>query len=180
MTAPLATPLASTWMPMGIALLAGAMIPFQAGTNATLGRSLGHPLWATVLSLLLSLLVVLPVLWGMRAPPPVLAGALHGPWWQWIGGVFGVIYITAALILAPRVGTANFIVGVVAGQMLASLLIDQLGLVGLPSRPVTGMRLAGVGLVLAGMAVMQWQPSGVATQADGAASGAASLRNHQR
>ena len=174
MTAPLATPLASTWMPMGIALIAGAMIPFQAGTNATLGRSLGHPLWATALSLLLSLLVVLPVLWWMRAPPPMLAGALHGPWWQWIGGVFGMIYITAALVLAPRVGAANFIVGVVAGQMLASLLIDQMGLVGLPSRPATWMRVAGLGLVLAGMAVMQWQPSAAGAPAD-----AAPLRNHQ-
>lgn len=159
MTTPLATPWAATWIPLGIALLSGAMIPFQAGTNATLGRGLGHPLWATVLSLTISLVVVLPVLWGMRAPAPTLGAGAQGPWWQWIGGIFGVIYITAALVLAPRIGAANFIVGVVAGQMLASLLIDQLGLVGMPVRPATLARVAGVALVLVGMLVMQWQPA---------------------
>ncbi|GAA0846971.1 DMT family transporter [Cupriavidus pauculus] len=159
MSASLATPLASTWIALGIAVLSGAMIPFQAGTNAMLGRGLGHPLWATVVSLAVSLAVVAPVLWAMRAPWPSVAAALHGPWWQWIGGVFGVIYITAALILAPRVGAANFIVGVVAGQMLASLLIDHFGLVGLPARPATLARAAGLGLILLGMLVMQWQPT---------------------
>lgn len=159
MTTSLATPLASTWMAIGIALLSGAMIPFQAGTNAMMGRGLGHPLWATVVSLVVSLVVIVPLLWGMRAPMPNLGAALQGPWWQWIGGVFGVIYITAALILAPRVGAANFIVGVVAGQMLASLLIDHFGLVGLPARPATLVRAVGLGLILLGIVVMQWQPA---------------------
>lgn len=159
MTSPLAASAGSLWMPLGVALLAGAMIPFQAGSNATLGRALGHPLWATVISLVISLVAVVPVLLALRAPPPNLAAAAQGPWWQWIGGLFGVIYITAALWLAPRMGAANFIVGAVAGQLLASMLVDHFGLVGLPARPVTLARLAGVVLVLAGICVMQWQPA---------------------
>ena len=34
-------------VPVLVAIVSGALIPFQAGANATLGRSLGHPLWAT-------------------------------------------------------------------------------------------------------------------------------------
>ncbi|RZI82371.1 MAG: EamA-like transporter family protein, partial [Pseudomonas sp.] len=33
----------SVLLPMLIALLAGAAVPFQAGSNAALGRLLGHP-----------------------------------------------------------------------------------------------------------------------------------------
>ncbi|WP_106762455.1 DMT family transporter [Marinobacter fuscus] len=34
------------------ALLAGAVVPFQAASNALLGRTLGHPLWGSRTSLM--------------------------------------------------------------------------------------------------------------------------------
>ena len=44
-------------IPLLVALLAGAAVPFQAGANAALGRLLGHPLWATLISLAVSVLL---------------------------------------------------------------------------------------------------------------------------
>lgn len=143
-------------IPLLVALLAGAAVPFQAGANAALGRLLGHPLWATLISLAVSVLMVLPALLLMRAPLPRLANLGQAPWWAWLGGVAGVAYITAALILTPRLGAAGFIVCVIAGQVLSSLIIDQWGLMGLPSRPVNGLRIAGVALIIVGMLVVQW------------------------
>ncbi|WP_455893959.1 DMT family transporter [Pseudomonas palmensis] len=143
-------------IPLLVALLAGAAVPFQAGANAALGRLLGHPLWATLISLAVSVLMVLPALLLMRAPLPQLANLGQAPWWAWLGGVAGVAYITAALILTPRLGAAGFIVCVIAGQVLSSLIIDQWGLMGLPSRPVNGLRIAGVALIIVGMLVVQW------------------------
>ena len=102
------------------ALIAGAVVPFQAGANATLGRLLGHPLWATLVSLAVSIAVILPVMAAFRVPIPTIDAASKGPWWIWTGGLAGVIYITAALLLAPRLGAANFMVAVIAGQMIAS------------------------------------------------------------
>lgn len=146
-------------LPLLVALLAGAAVPFQAGSNAALGRLLGHPLWATLISLSVSVLMVLPALLLMRAPAPQLSNLGQAPWWVWFGGVAGVAYITAALILTPRLGAAGFIVCVVAGQVLSSLAIDQWGLMGLPVRPVNGLRVAGVVLIVVGMLVVQWGTS---------------------
>jgi len=143
-------------LPLIIALLAGAAVPFQAGSNAALGRLLGHPLWATLVSLGVSVLMVIPALLVMRAPLPQVGALAQAPWWAWFGGVAGVAYITAALMLTPRLGAAGFIVCVIAGQVLSSLLIDQWGLMGLAQRPVNGLRLAGVGLIVLGMFVVQW------------------------
>ena len=137
------------------ALVAGALVPFQAGSNATLGRTLGHPLWATAASLLVSLLVVIPALLALRAPPPQLGQTFQMPVWIWFGGVAGVVYITSALVLTPRLGATTFIVSVIAGQMLTSLLIDNYGLMGLPVKPVNLGRIAGVLLILAGMLLVQ-------------------------
>jgi transporter family-2 protein len=146
-------------LPLAIALLAGAAVPFQAGSNATLGRLLGHPLWASLVSLGVSILMVIPALLVLRAPLPQLAALAQAPWWAWLGGVAGVAYITAALVLTPRLGAAGFIVCVIAGQVLSSLLIDQWGLMGLAQRPVNSLRLAGVGLIVVGMLVVQWGTS---------------------
>ncbi|VVM74702.1 hypothetical protein PS631_02001 [Pseudomonas fluorescens] len=146
----------SVLLPMLIALLAGAAVPFQAGSNAVLGRLLGHPLWAAGVSLLVSLMLLIPALLVLRAPLPQLQNLTQAPWWAWLGGLAGVLYITAALILTPRLGAAGFIVCVIAGQVLSSLLIDQWGLMGLPEKPVNSLRLAGVGMIVLGMLLVQW------------------------
>lgn len=150
-------PLSLTTMGLAvIALVAGALVPFQAGSNAALGRALGHPLWATVASLVVSLLIVVPALVVLRAPLPKMGPAFGLPLWAWFGGVAGVIYLTAALVLTPQLGATTFIVSVIAGQMLTSLLIDHFGLLGLAQKPVNAGRIAGVVLICVGMLLVQW------------------------
>ncbi|CAG9182078.1 DMT family transporter [Cupriavidus pinatubonensis] len=143
-------------LPLLTAVLAGAAIPFQAGASATLSRSLGHPLWATVVSLLVSLAAILPLLWLLRVPLPALSLSAARPPWMWIGGVLGVFYITAALLMAPRLGAGGFIAAVVAGQVAAALAVDHFGLAGFAARALTPARVAGAALIVAGMVLMQW------------------------
>ena len=80
----------SSLLLLAVAIFAGAVVPLQAGANANLGRLLGHPLWATVVSLGVSLALILPMLIAFRAPLPSLAVAFKGPWWIWVGGLAGV------------------------------------------------------------------------------------------
>jgi len=138
------------------ALIAGAVVPFQAGSNAALGRALGHPMWATVVSLSVSLLVALPVIAALRAPAPTLVHAAQLPAWVWLGGLAGVFYVTAALMLTPRMGATNFIVCVIAGQMLASVLMDHYGWMNIPVKEINVGRIAGVALIFVGVLVVQW------------------------
>jgi transporter family-2 protein len=153
----MSTPISgATMLPLAVALFAGAVVPFQAASNAALGRSLGHPLWATLASLAVSIAVVIPLVLSMRAPAPQLSVALAGPWWLWVGGLAGAAYITAALLLTPRLGVASFMVCVIAGQVIASVVIDHFGMMGVPAKPATLGRIGGVLLIVIGMAVIQW------------------------
>ncbi|QPS08828.1 DMT family transporter [Delftia acidovorans] len=137
--------------PVGMALLAGAILPFQAASNAMVGRLLGHPLWGALTSLAVSVMVVVPALWAMRAPTPAVAQAAAGPWWLWIGGVLGAIYVASAAAVTPKLGAGGFLVCVVAGQIVVSVLVDHFGLMGLGARPVNWSRLAGGALILGGV-----------------------------
>lgn len=140
-------------VPILLSLLAGFAVPLQAGTNARLGALLGHPLWATGVSLLVSLLALMVVLLVIKVPKPNLSALSGAPWWIWIGGIAGVLYITIALLMAPRLGALNFIMAVIIGQLVISLIIDYFGLVGLPRKDISLQKLVGVLVVVGGFVI---------------------------
>lgn len=139
-----------------LAVLAGAVVPFQSAINANLGRGLGHPLWATLASLLVSILVLLPVILALRLPLPSLGFISKAPLWMWTGGAFGVCFISLALVLLPKLGASGFIALAMTGQILASLLLDHFGLFGLVERQLTAPRLLGVLMLIVGVALIQF------------------------
>ena len=139
-----------------LASLAGAGLAVQSGTNAVLGRMLGHPMWASFWQFAAGTVVIVAVMVALRVPAPAFAAtAATGPWWVWIGCFTGAYFIVAALSLAPVIGVGGFIAALVAGQMLASLVLDHFGLVGLAVRPLTLARAIGGVLIIAGVLLIQ-------------------------
>jgi transporter family-2 protein len=141
-----------------VAAVVGVVVPLQAGVNNELSRSLGHPLWATLASLLGSVAVTLAALAVVRAPLPGVAATAEAPAWAWSGGPLGATLLVVALLVAPRLGAAGMMAAMVAGQMVASLLLDQFAIAGYSARPITLWRLAGAALVVAGVLAMQVAP----------------------
>ncbi|ATP45416.1 hypothetical protein CR511_15660 [Pseudomonas putida] len=154
-------------IPVAMALLAGAVLPFQAAGNAAVGRALGHWLWGAFTSLTVSSVVVIAALLILRVPTPDLGKALQGPWWLWIGGVLGALYVAGAAALTPKLGAAGFLVLVVAGQILTAVIADHFGVMGLGGKPVNLARVAGVVLILCGVFLVQgnWGSSAAAKPA---------------
>ncbi|MFJ3369136.1 DMT family transporter [Pseudomonas sp. NPDC086251] len=139
-----------------LAVIAGAVVPFQSAINANLGRGLCHPLWATMASLLVSIVVLLPVMLAMRLPLPTLAFISKAPLWMWAGGAFGVCFISLALVLLPKLGASGFMALALAGQVVASLVLDHFGMFGLVERQMTVSRGLGALLLVAGVVLIQF------------------------
>jgi len=139
-----------------LAALGGSAITVQAGLNAQVGRMLGHPLWATLVSLTVSVISIVPILVIFRVTPPNLSSFDSAPWWVWLGGALGAFFITVALMTAPELGAVVFVSAVVMGQTIASILLDQFAIAGFPSRPVTLWRLVGAVLVVIGVLISAW------------------------
>jgi transporter family-2 protein len=147
---------AFSFWPVGVALLAGAGLPFQATSNAAVGRALGHPFWGAITSLVISAMVILPLLGAQRAATPAISTAIQGPWWLWVGGVFGAIYVGGAAVVTPKLGAGGFLACVVAGQMVVAMVIDHFGLTGIVPKPVNLLRLAGIALILGGVLLVHF------------------------
>jgi transporter family-2 protein len=138
-----------------LALLAGLLLPFQAGVNSQLRLSIGHPVLAATVSFLIGSLALAGLTVLSRIGLPTAAAARGIPWWHWVGGLLGAFYVFSVIIVTPRLGAATMVATIVAGQMLASLVVDHYGVVGYPHHALNLWRLAGASLVIIGVVLIQ-------------------------
>lgn len=138
------------------ALTAGMMLPFQFGINAQLAQWVGGPVRASLLSFAVGTLALLALTIAFYRGWPGSDQVSGAPWWVWVGGLLGAFYVVGSVVTAPRLGAATLVALILAGQAIASLLVDQFGWVGFPEHPVTPGRLAGVVLVAAGVALVRF------------------------
>lgn len=142
-----------------LALLAGAVLPAQGIVNGLLRHDLGAPFVVGAVSFLVATLAMAVALLFsatvLRAPAPTLQGLPAMPWWGWLGGFAGAIYVTTVFTAIPVIGASAAVGLTVAGQQVASVFVDRHGWFRLPKRDVSPLRLLGVVLLLAGVAVIK-------------------------
>lgn len=134
-----------------LGLLAGAALPLQTNFNTRLRQSVGSPFLATTLSFLIGTMVLLIATLAVDRELPGPAAATGTPAWLWIGGLFGVIVLTANLFMFPRLGAVQTAVLPITGQVLMGLLIDHFGWFRVDPTALTATRATGGLLVLAGV-----------------------------
>jgi transporter family-2 protein len=142
---------------IAVALAAGAVLPVQGAINAQLNAELDAPMAVGAFSFLVAttaMALALAAILAGGAPRPRLAPLARVPWWAWLGGACGATYVTSVFLLIPEIGAAPVVVLTVAGQQLASVAIDRHGLLRLPRRGISHHRLAGVAVLLAGVALI--------------------------
>ena len=116
-----------------IVLLSGAVLAIQAPLNATLSRAIGGPVNAALASFLVGTVALAAVVLVGRSSPDVAAlKAL--PWWAWAGGLCGAIFVSGAAYAAP---------------------LDHYGAFGITRQAITGGRVLGVALVVAGAVLVR-------------------------
>lgn len=138
-----------------LAIIAGAVLPLQAGLNVQLGKSVHQPIFAAFASFLIGTIGLLIYLLILKFDFSTIAQTKIVSPVVWIAGILGAFYVAAVIILAPGLGTALTFVLVVAGQMTVSLILDHYGLLGLPVKQINWQRLLGVAFLVAGVLLIR-------------------------
>lgn len=138
-----------------LAFAAGMLAPLQAGMNTRMGRALGDPLYAALISFAVGTvgLFLYGVFCRMEFAAIRQAATVH--WSIWLAGLLGAFYVTATIILTPKLGAALTFSLVVAGQLVMALLMDHLGSFGISVQPVNWPRLLGILLITAGVLLIR-------------------------
>lgn len=134
-------------LPALLPLLAGLLTGFQHAANARIGAVGGSPLTATVTNFVAGMVALLltAAVRGRGLP-----AALPQEWWLYTGGLYGIVFIAGSDALIPHTGVLVLGLGSIAGQLVASLLLDVLA-------PVSGSAVGPrtvVGTLLALAAIM--------------------------
>src|SRR5689334_21264273 len=126
----------------------GGCIALQAPINSGLGKHTGSFAAATIsFAVGTVLLAAIVVVSGKAGGLPNIA---HVQWYYLLGGALGAAYVFSALVLVSEIGAGGVAAATVTGQLTTSVLLDQIGFLGLDKQPISSARIAGVLLLLGG------------------------------
>ena len=144
-----------TWFLLPVALAAGIILPVQFGINSQLRNFVGGPVAAAAISFVVGTVALAVAALVVQRSLPEPGSAASAPWWAWTGGLLGAFFVLASIILTPRLGAATTIGLILTGQVLASIVIDQFGLIQVPVHEASFPRIIGALLIVAGVVMVQ-------------------------
>jgi len=129
----------------------GMGLSVEAGLLGPLGGEVGD-LWATfsVFGVGAALTFLLMLFFSPRNSPSFFAQ----PSWQLLGGVLGPVYVIILTVATPAIGVAMTMIGVLAGQVFKSLIIDHFGLLGTPHRKIDIKRIIALIFIIAALVLV--------------------------
>ncbi|TDQ57696.1 transporter family-2 protein [Mesocricetibacter intestinalis] len=121
-----------------LVVLGGAGLSVEAGLLGPLGEQVGK-FWATfsIFGVGAGLTFLLMLFFGPRKVPSFF----EQPSWTLLGGLLGPIYVVILTVITPVIGIALAMIGILAGQVLKSLIIDHFALFGAEKRPIDKYRV---------------------------------------
>jgi transporter family-2 protein len=134
-------------------LIGGALIAAQAPVNARLRLVLASPVGSAFVSFVVGTVLLLGavVVVGDAGRLGALGG---GPWWAYLGGAFGAVFVFATLVASPRLGVTTTFVAVIVGQVALAALIDRFGWLGTEATALSWERLAALALMCVSLVLL--------------------------
>lgn len=128
---------------LAIGLLVGITMTIQGILNTALANRVGvygSVFIGVVINLILITLIIL------CTPGSLTLRNLPGwnKWYLYLGGVLGIFILTAIIIILPRLGATRGFIYIIGGQLVASIIFDHFGLLGMEKAPLNITKLIGI------------------------------------
>lgn len=131
-----------------IAIFGGMLLGIQTPINGALGKRVGGIEGALVSFTVGVICLSFVVLFFGKGN---LGQVAHIPKVWLIGGALGATAVTCSILAVQRIGVAGTLSAAVLGQILAGLVIDHFGLLGVTKTPLDPSRVLGVLLMMVGL-----------------------------
>ena len=147
--------MSNTYFLLLVALIAGAVLPVQTAVNNKMAVALNSPVLGALVSFTVGTISIL--IYSIVAGESLtsLTSSREAPAIAWVGGLLGAFFVTATIILLPRIGVAMTISLIIAGQMITAVLMDHFGLLGLEVRQISFLRVVGMVLISIGVVLIR-------------------------
>jgi transporter family-2 protein len=138
---------------VGLVAVAGLLVGAQPAVNARMGRAVGS-VPAAAFSFMVGTVALLLIASLTSEGLGSLGNVGKAPWWAFVGGLLGAVYVTVAILTVRTLGVSALTAVVITGQLTAAVLIDRFGLLGIAKQPIGTTRILGLVLLVAGVVLV--------------------------
>ena len=136
------------WIWRAFGIFAGMLSATQIAVNGYLGKVVGSPIKASAISFtvgIIFLAIICIVLHFKNGKSESFKNeSAKNPWWMWIGGILGGLYILANVYLSRIVGTGMTVIILLIGSTTGGILVDHFGMFESPKKPINAQKILGV------------------------------------
>ena len=147
------------WIWRAFGIFAGMLSATQIAVNGYLGKVVGSPIKASAISFtvgIIFLAIICIVLHFKNGKSePFKNESAKNPWWMWIGGILGGLYILANVYLSRIVGTGMTVIILLIGSTTGGILVDHFGMFESPKKPINAQKILGVLIMILGAAAIK-------------------------
>ena len=139
------------------AVLSGCLSAVVGAILASLGQVIGSAIQATTVlfAIATGVMIVFCCLNGSVIKVRK-AFTTNAPWWMWTGGILGALIVYGNAWLIPMIGVSVFMMTLLIGQLLLSLLMERHGWLGAPKKQISWTQFAGILIMLAGIFLIKF------------------------
>lgn len=131
--------------------LAGLGMSVQAAINNQLALNAnGNSLLAACVSFVIGSIFLIIIVCINNNPVSALNSLSGQPLWRFAGGFLGALGVFSMVFFMPRLGLANVLALMIAGQLIAAMFIDHFGLIGSAVHKVSTIKIIGIAVLLLG------------------------------
>lgn len=139
------------------AVLSGCLSAVVGAILASLGQVIGSAIQATtVLFAIATVVMIVYCCLGGSIVKTRKAFTTSAPWWIWMGGILGAVIVYGNAWLIPLIGVSAFMMALLIGQLLLSLLMERHGWLRAPKKHISWTQYAGIIIMLAGVFMIKF------------------------
>ena len=139
------------------AVFSGCLSAVVGAILASLGQVIGSAIQATtVLFAIATVVMIVYCCLGGSIVKTRKAFTTSAPWWIWMGGILGAVIVYGNAWLIPLIGVSAFMMALLIGQLLLSLLMERQGWLGAPKKHISWTQYAGIIIRLAGVFMIKF------------------------
>lgn len=150
---------ASLWLWRAFSVFSGMAVATQTAVNGYLGVAAGSPIKASVISFAVGIILLAIICIVLRLkngkPESKEERPAKNPWWMWIGGILGGLYVLANVYLSRIIGTGMTVVVLLVGSTTGGILVDHFGIFESPKKAVNRQKILGVLIMILGAAAIK-------------------------
>lgn len=135
----------------------GVVYAMQPPMNNLLAANLSSAIYSALITFVTATILLIVIILCSRTErihiPQIFS--LDRPWWSWLGGIIGGIFVTGFAFFADKVSIGVLLVTSICGMLAMSIFIDKNGWLGAVKRKIGLQQYAGILFIAVGVILLR-------------------------